>query len=75
MSSMAYRFGQVIRENRRSRALSQEALADLADLNRSYLARVERGLAAPSVETMQKLADGLGEKLSSLIAQCEDYDD
>ena len=71
MSSIAIKFGRVIRSNRKKHSLSQEALAELANLNRSYLGEIERGGTVPSIETMQKLADALGEKLSSLISQCE----
>ena len=74
MPAMPVRIGRVIRLNREERGLSQEALAELADLNRSYLGEVERGLAVPSIETLQKLADALGEKLSTLILQYEQLD-
>ena len=71
MSVIVARFGCVLRTNREQRGLSQEALASLANLNRSYLGEIERGVAVPSLDTMQKLADALGESLSSLISQCE----
>jgi transcriptional regulator with XRE-family HTH domain len=71
MSVIAHKFGTVIRANREKRGLSQEALSELANLNRSYLGEIERGNAVPSIETMQKIAGALGEKLSFLISQCE----
>lgn len=71
MIAIATRFGRVIHSNRKRRGLSQEALAELSNLNRSYLGEIERGIAVPSIETMQKLADALGEKLSTLVSQCE----
>jgi len=74
VSAIATKFGQVIRSNRELRGLSQEALAELADLNRSYLGEIERGTTVPSIETMQKLADALNENLSALIGQCEQND-
>lgn len=67
MPSISSRFGQVVRECREARGLSQEALADIAGLSRGYLSDVERGEVAPSLETLQKLADGLGESLSFLV--------
>lgn len=73
MSELLLHFGRVIRANRLQRGLSQEALAGLANLNRSYLGEIERGDAVPSLDTMQKLADALGEKLSILISQCEKH--
>ncbi len=71
MSALAIRFGNVLRAAREQRGLSQEALAGLASLNRSYLGEIERGVAVPSLDTLKKLADALGEKLSYLISQCE----
>jgi transcriptional regulator with XRE-family HTH domain len=71
MTAIAIKFGRVLRAQRECRGLSQEALADLAHLNRSYLGEVERGDAQPSIETLKKLADALGESLSSLIKECE----
>lgn len=74
MSSIATKFGQIIRSIREVRGLSQESLSELAHLNRSYLGEIERGTVAPSIETMQKIADALGEKLSALISLCEQND-
>ena len=74
MSALAIRFGNVLRAAREQRGLSQEALAGLASLNRSYLGEIERGVAVPSLDTLKKLADALGEKLSDLISQCEQDD-
>jgi len=71
MSAIAVKFGRVTRSNRERRGLSQEALAELANLNRTYLGEIERGVVVPSIDTMQKLANALGEKLSTLIRQCE----
>jgi XRE family transcriptional regulator, regulator of sulfur utilization len=74
MTTIAAKFGRVLRAERERRGLSQEALAELADLNRSFLGDVERGTAQPSIETLQKLADALGESLSNLIKECEKND-
>ena len=71
MSAVAARIGVVIRRNRTDRGLSQESLAELAGLSRSFVGEIERGAAVPSVETLQRLADALGEKLSVLICQYE----
>lgn len=72
MSDIAQRFGTIVRSSRTARGLSQESLAEIANLDRNYVGKVERGEAIPSIETMEKLSDALGEKLSSLIAQCEE---
>lgn len=48
--------GQHIREARKKKKLTQQDLATMANMSRSYLADVERGRYAPSVETLQKIA-------------------
>lgn len=75
MSPLAVKFGRVVRRARVGRSLSQEALADLANVSRSFLSEVERGSASPSLETMQKLADALGEQLSFLVIEYEKIND
>lgn len=74
MVPIATKFGHVIRKNREMRGLSQESLAELSHLNRSFIGEIERGTVTPSIESMDKLAIALGEKLSFLIKQCEEYD-
>lgn len=71
-TSICHRFGRVVRQTREQQHLSQERLAELADLNRSYLGEIERGVVVPSLSTMEKLAGALGVQISSLLAQCEE---
>ena len=66
------RFGEAVRRLRRQRRLSQEALADLAGINRSYLGEVERGQVTPSLETIDKIAHALGKPLAEVIAASYD---
>ena len=75
MSPIPVKFGRVVRRAREGRGLSQEALADLAAVSRSFLSEVERGSASPSLETMHKLAAALGEQLSYLILEYEKEND
>jgi len=44
---------------RRAKGLSQEALADEAGVNRSYLARIETGRPYVGLEVIGKLAEAL----------------
>ncbi|MFM2397143.1 MAG: hypothetical protein RLZZ144_393 [Pseudomonadota bacterium] len=67
----AQQFSEILKKLRAERGWSQEKLAELADLNRSYLGEVERGHAMPSLITLSKLASALEIKLSTLIAKCE----
>ena len=75
MSLIANKLGRVIRLERERRQLSQEALAELAGMNRSFIGEIERGEATPTIVTLQKLADALGMKLSELIKQYEEQTD
>lgn len=71
MSSLEHNFGQGIRAARRGRRWSQEQLAEAADLNRSYLGEIERGVVSPSLATMGKLALALGAPIAALVENCE----
>lgn len=75
MTTIAIKFGKAVRQAREKRGLSQEALAELANLNRNYLGEIERGIRSPSIESMKKISDALGDKLSELIKQCEQFNE
>jgi transcriptional regulator with XRE-family HTH domain len=49
-------FGKGIRELREARSWSQEHLAELSILNRSYVGEIERGEVTASLATIAKLA-------------------
>jgi transcriptional regulator with XRE-family HTH domain len=51
--------------------LSQEELGYRADLHRTYLSMLERGVRCPSLETIAKLAKALDTKASELVAAWE----
>jgi transcriptional regulator with XRE-family HTH domain len=71
----AAKIGSAIRKKRLSLGLSQEALAALAELNRSYVGEIERGEVDVSAVNLQHIADALGIKLSDLIRLYEEEDD
>jgi len=60
--------GGAIRRIRKLRSLSQEKLALLAEVDPSYLGRVERGDNAPAILTLKKLADSLQVSMAELMA-------
>jgi transcriptional regulator with XRE-family HTH domain len=64
-------FGLAVKALRESNGWSQERLAEAADLNRSYVGEIERGIVVPSLLTLQKLADALGMSSSALMADSE----
>jgi transcriptional regulator with XRE-family HTH domain len=61
--------GRNLREARRQRGLSQEALALEADMKRSYLSDLERGTRNPSIRAIERLAAALGVEASSLLQE------
>lgn len=61
------KFGRRIKETRKAKGLSQEKLANLAEIDRTYLPEVERGERNISLIVAEKIANALGEKLSKLI--------
>lgn len=64
-------FGRVVRQIRDARRLSQEALAERAQLNRTYLGEVERGVAIPSLVTVSKIAKAFDISAAELVEQSE----
>ena len=62
------KFGSNLRASREGRALTQEALAALAGLDRSYVGGVERGERNPTLTAITRLARALKTPPSSLFA-------
>lgn len=52
---------------RKKFGLSQEELAEIFDVDSSYIGRLERLERNPSLETLDKMANGLGVKVHDLI--------
>jgi transcriptional regulator with XRE-family HTH domain len=73
MSNIAVYFGRVVKRLREEARYSQEVLADKANLNRTYLGEVERGVAVPSLATINKIATALNLSTSQLIALSESH--
>ena len=60
-------FGHRLREARSKIGLSQEGLAEIAGLDRTYISLIERGLRNPSLICIGKLADALEVPTSELL--------
>ena len=60
-------FARNVRQARRLKELSQEALALQAGLSRTYVSEVERGVRNISIDNMGLLADALGSALADLL--------
>jgi len=70
-TELVSRFAKVTKELRLAKSLSQEELAFRADVDRTYISRLERGLKQPSITTLFKVAKGLGIPASQIIEQIE----
>jgi transcriptional regulator with XRE-family HTH domain len=64
-------FGSAVRKFRHEKKISQEKLAELAEIHRTYIGDVERGIRNISLANMVKIASALGVPLSRLIAEME----
>jgi transcriptional regulator with XRE-family HTH domain len=58
-----------IRSLRRARGISQESLAAMAGIDRSYMSSVERGLRNVSVLNVARIAEALGVPVWELFHQ------
>jgi transcriptional regulator with XRE-family HTH domain len=61
------RLGETIIQSRKKRDLSQQQLATLSDVDRSYLAEIEEGKANPSIRFLHKIARILKIRVRELI--------
>ena len=69
LSDIQALFGKKVRAVRKSKGISQEVLADLAGLHRTYVSSVERGERNVTITTIEKLARALGVTMSALIPE------
>ena len=61
-----HKFGDKVRALRNEKHISQEKLAELADLHRTYIGSVERGERNISLINIKKIADALNIPISEL---------
>ncbi|MCD1655978.1 helix-turn-helix domain-containing protein [Treponema zuelzerae] len=64
-------FGKIVRQLRNQKGLSQEQLADLCELDRTYISLIERGLRQPTLKTIFRIANSLQITPSELIHHVE----
>ena len=69
--SLSQAFGKVVRRHRERDGVSQEALADRAEIHRTYVSSVELGKVRLGLDIAHKLAAALGVPLHRLIAEAE----
>ena len=61
------KFGKNMREERLKRGLSQEALADIAGVHRTYIGMIERGEKNITLANIKKIAKALNVEISDLV--------
>ena len=61
------RLGNRVIIERKRKKLSQEELAGLSEIDRTYLARIEEGKANPSIKILNKIARKLKIRVSDLL--------
>ncbi len=65
-------FGTVLRNHRKKRNMSQEKLALEANIDRTYISSIERGIRKPTVNTLFSLCNALEVKPSEVVREVEE---
>jgi transcriptional regulator with XRE-family HTH domain len=65
------KLGRSLKKHREAASLSQEKLAEVAEIDRTYVSDIERGNRNPGIKNIARLAKALGIKTSQL---CEGVD-
>jgi transcriptional regulator with XRE-family HTH domain len=71
-NNLAQRVGILIRHIRTNKGLSQEHLANMCGLHRTYIGSIERGEKTITIETAFKITRSLDLTLSQFFALLED---
>lgn len=64
-------FALVLKKHRKAKGMSQELLAEKADIHPIYVGMIERALRNPSLNVAQSIADALGLSLTQMVAEAE----
>jgi transcriptional regulator with XRE-family HTH domain len=67
-------YGKAVRTIRQDKKISQEELADLCGLHRTYISDIELGKRNVSLENIDKIAQALQVKKSELFVEVEQYE-
>lgn len=69
---MASAFGMVLKKHRLAKGISQEAIAEMADIHPTHVGFIERSERNPSLNVAKSLAKALGVSLADLIREAEE---
>ena len=67
MEDIKIKFGQRVKELRLTKGYSQEKLAELADLDRTYIPGIEAGKRNVSLAVVEKIAKAFDLSISQLL--------
>ena len=67
-------YGKAVRTIRQDKKVSQEELADLCGLHRTYISDIELGKRNVSLENIDKIAYALQMKKSEIFVEVEKYE-
>ena len=65
-------FGANVRNHRKAKGLTQEALAERVEVSMETIGKIERGAAAPTFATAEKLAAALDVRVTALFGNQPD---
>ena len=71
MKEIVTEIGKLIANQRNEKGISQETLADLAQIHRTYVSQIERGLKCPTIYVLFQISKALDMKLSEMIVELE----
>jgi transcriptional regulator with XRE-family HTH domain len=68
-NEVAQKISIVVKQRRKSLGISQEQLAMLVGIDRTYASQIERSIANPSLTVLCNIASGLEISLSQLLGE------
>jgi ribosome-binding protein aMBF1 (putative translation factor) len=70
-SDIAIAFASVVKKHRNAKGMSQELLAEKADVHPIYIGYIERSVRNPTIKIAKAIANALGLSLAEMIAEAE----
>lgn len=67
MATLRKKFGQRLRHIRTQRRMTQERFAEAMDISVDFLSLMERGISAPSFETLDRMSKRLRVSMAQLF--------
>jgi transcriptional regulator with XRE-family HTH domain len=64
--------GRELQRCRQEKGWSQEYLAEVTGLHRTYISQLERGLKSPSVRVLSHITNALGLRMSEFFSSVEE---